>query len=334
MHSPCPGPYRLYRRTSANLMFRQARWPKRLSAGSAVFVFVLVMSANSAMWAQNADPRTGVTLFQEGKAIGINLIALQKDNLFQGSRRVSDPLGREVTTRVTPLNLSYGITANLTVALVAPYISRTLEVAPDGGTERLGDSGLGDITALGKWRFLRRDRARRTSQLAFIGGVEFPTGSTDEVDSQGRRLPPSLQLGSSSYDFLLALADTEVWGRFVLAPSVLYKLNREGSRNFEEGDLLTASLFAQYRFYQAKFPGPEAGAGAGLSWERTSRSRLAGAAQPDSGGTEVFLNVGFFYAVRPGAILTLAVQLPIQRDLNGEQLGAAWRLVPGFEYRF
>ncbi len=307
---------------------------KRWGTIVGAWILVVIASGGGKILAQNADPRTGVTIFQEGKAVGIGVITVEKSDLFQGSHEVFDPQGREVTVAVTPLNLTYGVTANLTVAVLVPYISRTLERTVDGATERLGDSGVGDILALGKWRFFRRDRPRRTSQIAFIGGVEFPTGRTDEVDSQGDRLPPGLQLGSGSSDFLLALADTEVWGRFALAPSVLYKLNREGSQDFEEADQLSVSLFAQYRFFQAKFPGPEAGAGAGLSWEHASRSRLDGVGQLDSGGTELFLNLGFFYAGRPGAVFSLAAQIPLDHDLNGTQLGTNWRLVPGFEYRF
>lgn len=301
---------------------------------SALFMAITVVSLTRTAAGQNADRRTGVTLFQEGTAIGETYIHVRRSRLYDGSDRVSDPTDRRFEANIFATNLSYGATPDLTLGLTVPYVEKDLKHDAVTGRLRLGDSGLGDLSALAKYRFLKIDGPRRTLQVSALLGLEFPTGETDERDGAGTRLPPPLQLGSGSFDPLFGVAATQVLGRFFVSGSVFYKLNLEGSQDFKAGDLLTLDLGGGYRFYQAKFPGPEAGASLGLSWEYAGRAQQDGDRVRDSGGNELFVGAGLFFAPRPDLVFRIGVQVPLYRDLHGQQLGTDVVATAGFEFRF
>ena len=185
------------------------------------------------------------------------------------------------------------MTPDLTLGFSIPFLERDLKADTGAGRTRPGDTGLGDVSLLAKYRFLRIDA-----------------------------------------DPLLGVAATQIFGRFVLHGSSFYKLNLEGAQDFERGDLFTLDMAAGYRFYQAKFPGPEAGFSLGLSWEYSSRARTNGSSLANSGGQELFANAGLFLAPRPDLVFRVGFQIPIYHDLNGEQLGTDLVAVVGFEFRF
>ena len=297
-------------------------------------LFALLLLFPATVSAQNADRRTGVTLFQQGTAVGASYINVSKSDLFDGSNRESDPLDRKVEKNLVVMNVSYGLTADLTLGLSIPYVEQDLRTNTMVGDRKFGDSGLGDLSVLAKYRFLKIDAPRRTLQVAALVGMEFPTGQTSENDSAGLRLAAQQQLGSGSYDALLGIAATQVLGRFGLSASTFYKLNLEGSQDFKAGDLLTVEIGSQYRFYQARFPGPEAGVRLGTSWEYAGRAKQSGSRVRNSGGHEIFANAGMFFAPRADLVFSAGVQYPVYHDLHGSQLGTDFVLFTGFEFRF
>ncbi len=126
----------------------------------------------------------------------------------------------------------------------------------------------------------------------------------------------------------------QVLGRFFLQGSAFYKWNQEGSQDFEPGELFTLDLVGGYRFYQAKFPGPEAIASLGVLWERTGRARQDGNTLSDTGGDELLVNAGLVYRPRPDLQIDVGVGIPVYQDLHGNQLETDFVAAVGIGFVF
>src|SRR5262249_39058492 len=136
--------------------------------------------------------------------------------------------------------------------VLVPVVTNHFESA--GGT--VGGTGLGDIAALVKYRFYRRDSERGTTQAAFTFGVKLPTGETGLTDLNGALLPATLQPGSGFTDLFLAVNWTYT-GLFnvrkLVADEDFHSLLRTtGTQDTRLGSNLTSRFWLSYRPYEAK----------------------------------------------------------------------------------
>lgn len=122
--------------------------------------------------------------------------ALRSFGFFQKS----EGGGNELKVWTAPAIGSYALMTDATVTLTVPYVDKKLETP----TRTFDASGIGDITAVGKYTFYRRDLPFGRDQLALIGGLEFPTGSTSK--GPGLKAAPALQLGSGGVDGIVGVA--------------------------------------------------------------------------------------------------------------------------------
>ncbi len=284
------------------------------------FVPVLLLVLSVAAPAQTPDRRTGVTLWQTGTNVSETYQYVSKKDLYEGSEEVSDPMNRELEAHRFFTNISYGVSKDITLSLSVPYVEKDLKRTRSGWRKKLGDSGPGDVSTLGKYRFFKEDYPDGTLRVAGIGGVQWPTGQDDETHGTDELLPPELQLGSGSVDPFVAVAASRVHRQTVFHGSVFYKRNTEGAQDFKAGDLLTVNLSANWRFFQEQFPGREATAGVGISWEHTSKAEQDGVEAPATGSDEVFLDVGIDFVPRPDVKLQAGVKIPFYHDMIGRQL--------------
>ena len=282
----------------------------------------------------HGESLTGVTLFQEGTELRLTYLHFDKRMLLDGNDRISDPFDRELRQDALFQNISYGISSDVTLNLTVPEIDRELNFdLPGGGSETWRVTGLGDVLLAAKYRFYFWSGVQRHRQIALLAGVELPTGNTNEKDG-GVRLPPDFQLGSGSWDGVLAASYTEGWQFFDWDVSVIAKVNSEGAQDHKEGNQAQLSNVFAYYFYRESFPGPEAGAGLVTSWVHDFHDKQDGDVESDSGGDTVYLSPFVFWAPRPDWYVELVVSWPAYQDLNGPQLGENFRAVLAIRYRF
>jgi len=119
---------------------------------------------------------------------------------------------------------------NITILAGIPYIVRnSIEIEDhDRLGERETSEGFGDLNLIGIWRFLRRDE----NFIGVTGGVKFPTGSTDEENSQGVLFEPELQPGSGSYDYPVGGVYQLRSGPFIFRGNVIYIIKTEAVKFF------------------------------------------------------------------------------------------------------
>ena len=83
--------------------------------------------------------------------------------------------------------LGYGVTSDLAVFGVLPYVDKRLALTVDGARRERDAEGLGDFTLFGRYTAFRNDWPQHTFRIALFAGVETPTGYPEIC--AGRHIP-------------------------------------------------------------------------------------------------------------------------------------------------
>lgn len=239
------------------------------------------------------------------------------------------PMGREMDVAAAASVLVYGATSKLALMGVFPYLDKRLEIRSTGAVREA--SGLGDIMTAGRYQIYESDDPGRTIRGSVFAGLQWPSGPSTASDSLGR-LPPTVQLGSGAYDPLFGAVWTRQSLAFELDADVLYRRNTRAD-DFKFGDVVQEDASLQYRLWPRALEAEGVPAYLYGVLEANSVYRAAniagGAADPDSGGYQLFLDPGLQLVFKRG-VLELAAQLPAVQSLNGAGLRANFSLVGGF----
>lgn len=230
-------------------------------------------------------------------------------------------LSRKLTIHEVPTVFGYAPTRDIAAAISIPWIEKSQRRNLSDRRVTLDAAGLGDMAVLGRWTFKKWLGPWRRTDLAVIGGVELPTGDTNRRD-EGIRLPPTLQLGSGSFDPFLRIAFSRIVRRNSLFAELQYKVNTPGALDYKFGDVLKYDLAFAYRFFPAeKYPNPEFYGILELNgiWEQQARQR--GRNVKNTGSNTIFLSPGIQAIPLKNLLIEASVQIPIYQDLRGKQLG-------------
>lgn len=107
-------------------------------------------------------------------------------------------------------------------------------------------SGIGDATVMGIYTLLNKQTEKMNRhQLNFGGGIKIPLGKFDEVSASGTN--PSFQLGTGSWDVLMALNYRFESGKSAVMLGLDYTLKGENEKKYAFGDQFNYS--AAYHHY-------------------------------------------------------------------------------------
>ena len=255
---------------------------------------------------------------------------------IQMLRSTDDPslANRDLRVLAVPSVLAYGVTRNLTLFGIVPYLDKTSDFTSTAGRQRRGASGLGDSTVLGRYTIYAGDRLGETIRVAPFLGLKVPTGEDTKQDSLGR-LPQPLQLGSGSWDPLIGTTFTWLTFDWEFDAAVQYKRNSKAN-DFTVGDEARLDLSFQYRLWPR-----ELGSGvpaflygvleSNLHWN--DKNTAGNIRDPDSGGATWYLAPGIQYVTKR-VILETAVQVPVVQRLNGLALKNDYIVSVGFRVSF
>lgn len=273
------------------------------------------------------------TLFDQGLRLSLSHLYKRKGNRYRGTDHVSDPSDELVEEHRAVASIDYGFLPSLTASLLLPVVYLEKRERGPTSTTRTRASGLGDAALITKYRFYKQDWTRGTFGAAAIVGLEMPTGETDARDN-GMRLDPSLQPGSGSWDPFGALAVHCDLDLFRFDGLVLYKGNTEGAQRFTDGDFFTAELNAAYRFLHKKYPGPTASVRLGVQFRHEEHAEQRGHSVPNTGSDVIVLRIGLGTHPIPRLDLSVSVDVPVWRNVRGEQLVLDVRTFFGLGVRF
>jgi len=256
--------------------------------------------------------------------------------LFVFDQSGDDPSGadrdREVFSAVSVLG--YGVTSDLALFGVLPYVNKSLKLTASGVNQTRDTSGIGDLTLFGRYTIFQDNVPGRTFRVAPFAGLELPTGEDDETDGLGR-LPASVQLGSGSTDPFGGIVATYQTLDFQIDTQASYKVNTEAN-NFEFGNIARFDASIQYRLWPRTLgsgvPGFLYGVFEG-NLIHQNKNRSGGAKDPNSSGTTLFLVPGLQYVTKRW-IVEAGMQIPVVQDLNGTALEKDYIVRFGFRFNF
>jgi hypothetical protein len=224
------------------------------------------------------------------------------------------------------LYLSFTPIDRLTLTLDVPYrFHSSAHREPGERWSGAHNSGPGDV-ALWLSSVLWRDR--EVLPTTWIEGrvlLKGPTGRSDARIDGGR--DPHIQLGTGSWDFGVGLAAARRLTRGSFYGSVLYRVNTEGSWDYEYGDVFLANAAFEAPFSHAVgIPGLDwITPGLELNFRSARADYSRGERFEHSGGTIAYATPSLRFRLprmgeRGAASLRLAAQIPLgQGGLHGRQ---------------
>lgn len=231
----------------------------------------------------------------------------------------------------TALSYSFGERVNLVVRV--PVSTRRLSVEPGGEGDALKHEGeehgeshgehetgndLADPEVFGLFRLWAAPMSGPLGRRAWVSalvGVKTDWGEND-VREEGARLDEHLQAGTGSTDYFGGLSAVYLLDRSsTLFGSVQARLTGENDFGYEYGDLTFANLG-----YERKL-GRVVDGVVELNFRHADRDVIdrEGTEDPNTGGTVLYVTPKLSLDLGRGFVGRAAVQVPVLRDLNGEQ---------------
>jgi len=282
--------------------------------------------------AQGPMPEEGATLFPNGALVSYSSILTNRRFLTKptdGAATVHPTFEHEV-----PLTFSWSFRRDLQFTATAPIIHRSADLPPG----KLSATGLGDALVTMKYRFLRLDSERGTTQASFTFGPKLPTGSSSRRDMRGLLLPANLQPGTGSLDWFLKLNGTYTGvfnlRRLVADGWVQYIRRTENDRHLRMGDDTEVRFWLPYRPLQTQSVGAEWFIGPSLTWQRSAADRLNGARENGASSDVLMLGITNYVSPRAGLVLWLGFEVPVRQDWNGAPYEQARRINFGVTKQF
>lgn len=288
------------------------------------FVILLCVSAARG---QGVAPETAPPVFPGGGLISYNSIFTTRGLMSESSANVP-ATARPTFAHEGTFNFTWGFYRNFDLTILAPIVTNHFQTQ---GTPSVGGIGLGDVMALVKYRFYRRDSQRGTMQASVTVGPKVPTGRTNLTGNNGILLPASLQPGSGSTDFFAA-ANWTYTGLFNLKRLVADEdfhslLRSQGTQETRLGIDVESRFWLSYRPYESKNVAREWFIGPVFTWLHSQDDRIAGVTQNGSGGDVLLAGITTYVGVRPGmhvwlgmdwdvAHSTGAMFMPVRRHIS------------------
>ncbi|HEY3326671.1 MAG TPA: transporter [Novimethylophilus sp.] len=297
---------------------------KPLIAGSVLLVLGM---CSPAAWSAPITFNTALPVYEGG-------YVLREQFIFMKNADDPTPAKRDMEVTGLVSVLGYGVNRNFALFGMLPYFDKRLDMSMGGQDLTRRQSGVGDLTLLGRYTAYEYNAPGRTFRIAPFLGVKAPTGEDNARDGLGR-LPPPVQPGSGSWDALGGAVLTYQTLVFQIDSQVSYKANREAN-GFQTGNVLQIDGSLQYRLWPRNL-------GVGVpaflygvleaNLVHAARDRVDGANNLNSGGTTLFLSPGVQYVTRKW-IAEAGVQIPVIQHLNGTALKNDYALTAGFRINF
>ena len=240
------------------------------------------------------------------------------------------------------LDIMYGLTDKVTLALMLPWIKNSMSVEMMNGTKfKTQSEGLGDIKLGALYKLAETHDTQTLVGLT----LSLPTGSTDEEAdtpmSQNMRLGYPMQLGSGTVDFTPSIAYTHTldqWSWGTKLEATLY--THDNDDGYRKGNTVTANLWANRLVTSDFMLSSRLKASAWNDYQGEDKNLATMAimnpvADADlRGGERVDFFIGTTWKVFTNHKLQAEVGTPIFQDIDGPNLASDYQVNFSWSYAF
>jgi hypothetical protein len=212
------------------------------------------------------------------------------------------------------------VVKNFQVSALLPYHFHNRETA--SGKQSI--SGIGDATVLGMYKIYQthKDSTVLVHTLQLGGGVKIPFGKFDQANNGS--VNPSYQVGTGSWDFLLATEYVVKRKQFGLNTMLNYVIKTENEKQYRFGNQFNYATTFFYLYEKEKYSiAPQLG----FAGEVYENNYQLGQKVRNTAG-DIFMGKLGFEIGKDKFSLGANVMLPIQQNLTGGNVEAnyRWRL--------
>lgn len=256
---------------------------------------------------------------------------------------VSDPFHQFRDSWITSVIPGYNFNERFGVSLNVPYIYRSFRRVEDSVVERGTESGLGDISLLGRFVAYAKPEHDYSAFVSLLAGVEFPTGDTgrlrEEVNEVEDPLAPSsgvhgddLTLGSGSFDPLIGLSGNARWKQFLFGLDVQYFIRTRGDFGYRFGNELSISGGPGYYLLFKEFQ--TLALMANVNYETKARDHVRGEKRDSGILTSWYAGPGLVFTWGEHFSATVNADLPIRIVTRDFQTVPDYRVRGGLTWNF
>ena len=242
-----------------------------------------------------------------------------KDGIFNNSPWVDENFNTVQAWARIP------ITRKLLLSALVPYHFHTRERST--GDESI--EGLGDISVLAMYNIYEttRDSTVFTHKLQMGGGVKMPTGKYNSENNKGS-VNPGFQVGTGSWDYLLATEYVLKKGQLGLNTMLTYTFKTENEKLYQFGNQFN---YGATFFYLIEKDALKWVPQLGIAGEVFESNRQYEQLVPDSAGDIVFTKFGL-EAGRKNFSIGLNAMLPINQNLSNGKVESNYRWSVNLNY--
>ena len=249
--------------------------------------------------------------------------------------QVSNPTDQFLNSSVSQVFAGYNFGERFGLQFTLPVIYRSFR-RPEGlAIETGSESGIGDVSLIGHAQVIHVERMDSTFVWNLLGGVKFPTGSSDRIaeefnETEVDGAPESgihghdLALGSGSYDGIIGTTIYARWKRWYLRAGTQYTIRSTGDFDYRYANDLTWSGGPGYYFLLTERH--SLALQLAVSGETKGLDTFQGEAASDTGITSVFLGPLLNYSWSDKFNAEVGVDLPVSIDNTALQIVPDYRL--------
>jgi hypothetical protein len=256
---------------------------------------------------------------------------------------VSDPADQYRDSAITTAIIGYNFNKRFGVSVNVPYIHRSFRRAEGFAIDKGTESGLGDVSLLGRWIALSKADHDYSYSMSLMGGVEFPTGDSDRLREEVNEVevpgaPPSgvhgndLALGSGSYDAIIGAAANARWRRTFFTVDTQYFIRTRGDFGYRFGNEVSTAggpgIFILFREETTL------AVQAIVSYESKARDRLNGVKRNDGIITAWYAGPGIVFTWGEHFSATFNLDVPLEIQNREFQTVPDYRVRAGASWSF
>ncbi len=273
--------------------------------------------------------------FPKGKtAITLKSQIFTKDKLYSGNEKIRNAENEKNEIFNNTLTLRYGISKKSSIKILFPISKKSFRfIKPEAKETVIKNSGLGDIKTFFEYSLKSENNGDKYSALLELG-ITVPTGKSDKIFiintkegvNKGKK-PYGMQSGNGSFDYSLKLNLSKQINKSRFSFSTLYTFNTKGDNELKSGNEFHYNIAYVNKLFSKLAIQTE------INGKNSEKHIIAGEKSENSGGSIIYITPGVIVNTSKKIIIAGGIQIPLYKNLYGEQIAEDYRIISKISYR-